>query len=263
MSRLGILGVGKMGASILEGVANAKIYSKKDIYIYTPNLEHQQKYKALGYNILENELKLFEIVDIILLAIKPQMFPTALKDAKGIDYTNKCIISIAAGISISKVLEYFNNATVVRAMPNTPALIQEASTTICSNHKNSLVIEAKKIFSSIGNVEEIEESLMDETLPLNGSMPAYLYLFAKAFIDHSSSLGIDYEISKKICCNAIIGSAKMILESKDSIDTLIQNVCSKGGTTIAGLNELCDKDFVKSIDACYTACVNRAKELNK
>lgn len=263
MYSLGILGLGKMGGSILEGVTNAKLYENSDIMFYTLGDEEQKKYKSMGYSLAKNEKDLFSNCKTILLAIKPQMFQDALEYAKGIDFSNCCVITIAAGIAINYVEKYFSNATVVRVMPNTPALIKMAAATICTNRKNDLYENAKRIFESIGSVTEIEESQMNDTLPLNGSMPAYLYLFAKAFIDSAKKYNISEESAKELCCNAIIGSANMILESKDSIDVLIDNVCSKGGTTIEGLNELYDNEFEKAIAKCYDACVRRAYELNK
>ena len=262
MYKLGILGVGKMGSAILEGVIKSNVYSANEIAIYTLEDDIKAKYKKMGCNIAINEADLFENSKSVLIAIKPQMFNDVLACAKSMDFTDKCIISIAAGQSIKTVESFFKNATVVRVMPNTPALIQAASTAICYNRYNDDVKKAKEIFLSIGAVEEIEENQMNESLPLNGSMPAYLYLFAKAFIENGVKLGIDYEVSKRLCCNAIIGSAKMILESSDDIDTLIKNVCSKGGTTIAGLDKLYENEFEHAIDECYTACVNRAIELN-
>lgn len=263
MYSLGILGLGKMGGSILEGVTNAKLFENNDIMFYTLGDDEQKKYKSLGYALAENERDLFSNCKTILLAIKPQMFASALENAKGLDFTGRCVITIAAGIAISYVENYFTNATVVRVMPNTPALIKMAAATICTNNKNELYEQAKKIFSSIGSVTEIEENQMNDSLPLNGSMPAYLYLFAKAFIERAKKYNIDEDAAKVLCCNAIIGSANMILESDESIDTLINNVCSKGGTTIEGLNELYDNSFVEAIDKCYDACVRRAYELNK
>lgn len=263
MKKLGILGVGKMGGSILEGIKNSMLLESRDILFYTPNEAHQKKYISKGYTLAENEKDLFENSENILLAIKPQMFSSVLEVAKSIDFNYRAVISIAAGKSINGIQSYFKNATIIRAMPNTPAFIQCATTTICSNRKNEAYDFAKGIFSSIGKVVEVEEVQIDAALPLNGSMPAYLYLFAKAFIENGVKYGLSYAAAKDLCCNAIIGSAQMILSSSDSIDTLIQNVCSKGGTTLAGLDQLYDNRFEDSISKCFTACFNRAKELNK
>ena len=263
MFKLGIIGIGKMGSSILDGAVKANLFSPKDVAIYTTNLDHRKKYSQEGYNILENEASLFSNSQIILLAVKPQVYEEVLKYANGIDFSDKCIISLAPGISISYLERYFNNATIVRAMPNTPAILKLSATTLCKNKDNDLSKKAIALFDQIGYQCELEEKYIDEAIPINGSMPAYLYSFAKEFINNGVSRGLDYENAKILCAKSIIGSAQMLLDSKDSIDTLINNVCSKKGTTIEGLEALYNNDFKKSIDKCYEACVNRSKELAK
>lgn len=263
MKKLGILGVGKMGGSILKGIFNAKLYNADEIIIYTPNKDHQQYYKNLNIEIALNEIDLFEKSQIIILAIKPQMFKEALKDINNLDFVNKYVISIAAGINIKTLEGYFKNAYVIRAMPNTPALIQKATTTVCFNKQNMDKNIVLDIFNSIGQTIEVDEEKIDTAIPLNGSMPAYLYYFCKCFIEYSANYNIDYEMAKQLCVNSIIGSCNMILQSKDSIDTLIDNVCSKKGATLEGLQALYDNNFKESIEKCYKACVNRTIELSK
>ena len=104
---------------------------------------------------------------------------------------------------------------------------------------------------------------MDDSLALNGSMPAYLYYFALCFIDQAVRDGIDFETAKKLTAESIKSSANMILKSDDPIEVLIDNVCSKGGTTIAGLEELKNNGFKEIIEKCAKACSNRSRELSK
>ncbi|MBQ3253258.1 MAG: pyrroline-5-carboxylate reductase [Acholeplasmatales bacterium] len=263
MYKLGILGVGKMGGSILNGILNASLYDKKDILLCDTYLPTLEKYSELGFNTTSIVDDVLTNSEIILLSIKPQSFEEALVNAKSYSYKNRCILTIAAGISIEYLTKYFTDATIIRAMPNTPAQINKGVVTICSNSKNHFFNECKKIFESIGKCYEIDESQMDYTIPLNGSMPAYLYAFAKEFIASAVNKGIDYETAKMLTVESIISSANMILDSTDPIDTLITNVCSKGGTTIAGLDKMYENNFDKAIDDCYNACARRSMELNK
>ena len=261
--KLGILGVGKMGGSILDGVIKSKIYDVNDIIIYTPNEAHREKYSKIGINLAGNEADLFTKSKIIILAIKPQMYDEVLKNAKSLDFKDKCITSLAPGKGIDYLKNIFPGATIVRAMPNTQALIGMATTTLYPSDQNELYVEVKKIFDSIGTSFTLDnENQIDECLPLNGSMPAYLYYFAKLFILNAEKYNISKDLALKLCCNTIISSAKMILESNDSIDTLIDNVCSKKGTTIEGLDALKNNNFDEAISKCYCACVNRARELS-
>lgn len=264
MKRLGILGLGKMGSSILNGIISSKLYKKEDVLLYMPRKEKQQEYLENGYDVASSEEELFFESKIILLAIKPQVFNKIYEKAQTQSFKDKCVISIAAGIKIQEISNNFKDALVVRAMPNTPAQIKFGATAVCTNDKtNPLFKEALYIFKSIGIAEIIDEEQMNAIIPINGSMPAFLYSFAKEFINIGIEKGIDEEVCTRLCAVAIIGSAKMILESNEPITQLIENVCSKKGTTIEGLESLYENGFRKAIRECFEATVARANELSK
>ncbi len=263
MYEIGILGVGKMGGSILEGMLTNDLYSKKDMLLMVHSKDKFEDYKEDGFNVTFDPVDLFYSCKTIIIAIKPQMFKEVLNCCDKYDFDRRSIISIAAGVKIEQLEKYFKNATIIRAMPNTPALISSAVTTVCFNKDNEYVTSAINIFNSIGKTYKVTEEEMDTTLPLNGSMPAYAYLFMKAFIDAAVKAGIDPEIAKGLCANSVISSAKMVLSTSETIETLIDNVCSKGGTTIAGLDKLREENFEKAIYDCYDACVKRSIELGK
>lgn len=263
MYKLGIVGLGKMGGAILTGILNSNVLDKKDIYLslYEDNIA---RYKDSGIPYTLDALDVFKNCEMVLLSIKPQQFDEALKGVENIDFEERGILSIAAGITISYLESKFKNADIIRAMPNTPALINMAVITYASNNFDSKYVSlAEKIFGSIGSFYKINENQMDATLALNGSMPAYIDLFIKAFIDKAVKDGIDYETAKGLTVESIIASCNLVLKSDDDIDTLIKNVCSKGGTTIAGLDKLYENNFVKAIEECSEACKNRSKELAK
>lgn len=259
--QLGILGLGKMGSSILSGIIKSEIYQKEEILLFDVNDEIKKKYTDLGYIFSDNEQTLIDNVEMIILAIKPQMFKV-LNNLKIKD--DLVVISIAAGKTIKDLEEIFGKQQFIRVMPNTPSLISYGATAIT---KSANVLEetfkkAKNIFSSIGIVEEIDESLMNEIIPVNGSMPAYLYYFVEAYIDDATLYGIPYETAKRLACEAIIGSAKMILETGKPIDELINDVCSPGGATLEGLRVLKENNFQEIIKKSNKACIKRAYELS-
>lgn len=260
MYKIGFLGLGKMGYSILNGIINSNLYKKEDICFYAPSDETKEKYINYGINLVSNEKSVFDSSEIIIMAIKPQKYDEALKDLDNLDYNGKYVISLAPGKSISYLQSHIKNATIIRAMPNTPALVNSGVTTLATNDKIDENI--CNIFKSIGTILITTEEKIDEMIPCNGSMPAYLFEFAKAFIDCAKEYGISDNDAKKLIFNSIIGSCKLALNCNDDIDTLINNVCSKGGSTIAGLNELRDNGFNEAIKKCYNACVKRSKELN-
>jgi len=261
--KLGILGLGKMGYSILSGIIKSNLYKKDDILLFDVNDKIIDSLTNDGFKFSSSETELFENVEMVIIAIKPQMFNNLL--SLNLKDLNLVVISIAAGKTISDLKEIFGDQKFVRVMPNTPALILSSATALArgENVEDEVFNKVKKIFESVGITAEIAESKMNEVIPVNGSMPAYLYYFVQAFIDEAVNEGLDYETAKKLACEAVIGSAKMILETDKPIDELINDVCSPGGTTLAGLDVLKEEKFQEIIKKCFKACVNRAYELSK
>lgn len=261
--KLGILGLGKMGSSILFGIIRSNLYSKDEVLLYDVNEEVKNDLKSKGFKFSCNEQELVENVDTLLIAIKPQMF----YKLNELNYSNLSltVVSIAAGKTIANLQEIFGNQKFIRVMPNTPALISSGATAIArgENVDEETFSKVKQIFASIGVVEEIKENKMNEIIPINGSMPAYLYYFIQAFIEQGVKDGIDYEVAKKLACEAVIGSAKMILETDKSIDQLIKDVCSPGGATLEGLYVFENEKFKETIYKASIACVNKAYDLSK
>ncbi len=260
--KLGILGVGKMGGSILEGILKSNIFNSNEICIFDIDKDILETYKEKGLNVADNEYDLVNKSEMVLLAIKPQMFSALTKYT--FDINNKVIISIVAGKTLKDLEAIFGKQQFIRVMPNTPSLINAGATAISKTDDVPLETfnKVKSIFESIGIVSLIDDNLMNEVIPQNGSMPAYLYYFAKCFIENAVSKGIDYATAKTLCCNAIIGSAKMILESNRNIDELIKDVCSPKGATLEGLKVLDDNEFKRIIDDTCDACIKRAYELS-
>lgn len=262
MYKLGIIGLGKMGSSILSGIIKSSIYNKNEILLFDINENIKTTLFNDGFLFSDNEEQLLENVEMVIIAIKPQMF-NVLKQLKFTN-SNLVVISIAAGKTISNLKEIFGNNKYIRVMPNTPALISSGATAIArdENVDEETFNKVKKIFESIGIVEEISEDKMNEIIPVNGSMPAYLYYFVKAFIDAAVEEGIDYEVAKRLACESVIGSSKMILETNKSIDELIKDVCSPGGATLEGLYVFNENKMDEIIKKASKACVDKAYDLS-
>ena len=261
--KIGFIGCGKMGGSILSKI-KGKVFSLEEIFVYELNSEIVSSLNKSGVSTVSSLEELGEKVDIRHLAIKPQDFSALLQTISKY-CENKLIISIAAGVKISTIEKFIKNVRVARVMPNTAALIGEASSVICfnrlanSNDKNISIA----IMKEIGKVVEIEEELMDEVIPIGGSFTAFQYYFYKGFLESSLSRGVPYDVAKKLLVQSIIGSAKMIENSDRNIDELISDVCSKGGTTLAGLKAFEEDDILKTIDKCAVYCAERSRELGK
>lgn len=260
MYKIGFLGLGNMGYAILNGIVKKGLYQKEEIAFVAPSDKTKEKYLSFGINLLKDERELILNCKIIILAIKPQKYQEVFAKLTGIDFKDKTIVSLAPGKTIAYLQSVFPSTNIVRAMPNTPAKISKGTTTLAGNGN---IKEVKEIFDSIGTSIVIDENLIDEVIPLNGSLPAYLFAFAKAFIDKGVEKGLSKEQARELVFSAILGSASLALNDKEDIDILISNVCSKGGSTIEGLNALKENNFFQAISKCFEACVERSKELAK
>ena len=253
--------MGKMGSSIFYGIVKKGLYKKDDILFFAPSSSTQEKYRSEGVGLANDQRDLVERSSIIILAIKPQKYDEVFACLDGLDLRGKIFVSLAPGKDIASLSATLAGATVCRAMPNTPATIGKAMTTLA--FASTPIKEVEDIFSSIGATLLIDEGKMDEVIPLQGGLPAYLFYFAKAFLMSAKEQGINEDVAKKLLFESIIGSSQLALQSEESLDTLIDQVCSKGGSTIAGLNKLKDGSFEEDIKACFDACVSRSKELAK
>lgn len=262
MYKLGLLGAGKMGQSIIRGVLNTKLYQMQDILVFDTNELILESLGKEHFNIGKSEVEIYEMVDIILFAIKPQNFEEVLLQLQHLK-KEILVISIAAGIKTDYIKSFLKTKKIIRVMPNTPALVGKGATAISrtlevSDEEFEI---AKKIFSSIGVVEEVKEEQMDDIIPVNGSLPAYVYYYLQGYINSAVSRGIDYDVALNLAAHTLIGSAHMILDTNKSLDELIKDVCSPGGATIEGLNVLVNNNLHGIINDASIKCVEKSIKL--
>ena len=258
---VGIIGLGKIGNYVLDGIVNNNLYSKNEVLLGLRRVEAKKEYKKKKYLTTLDLNTLLIKCNIIILCVKPQNYESIIAYSKSIDFKNKCIISSIAGIELDTLKGDFKNGSVYRVMPNIGAAIGKSVTTLCYDEKDELIDSARKIFETLGSVVEVNEYTLDRAMPLNGSMPAFIYLFIKDFMDVAVKNGLDYETSRNLVLDTIVSSIEYYKNSDKKINELIIDVCSKGGITICGINELYKNGFDDSIRACYQACLKRNDEL--
>lgn len=262
MKKIGIIGVGKMGSAILNSMINSGIYKKED-FILSAHSKNSY-YKELGFLVTDDVNYLLNNVELVMLAVKPQVFNEIFIS---LNYSNKniTVLSILAGIKIERIKECFKTENIIRAMPNTPLLVNMGVTSLSkSKNVNEEAFKmVKDIFDKVGSTIIIDEDMIDAFIPLSGSMPAYLDTFIKHFVDNGINYGFNKEEALKMVLDTLKGNVKLIEESNKNLDELIKDVTSKGGTTEAGLKALNENGFKKSIDECFKSTYNRSKELGK
>lgn len=263
--KIGFIGGGNMATAIIGGlILNG--FEPSDIHLFDMDKEKLAAFSEKGLSIEPSSSSVTAHSDIVVLAVKPQNYREVLVEIKGSATDSKTFVSIAAGITIDFVRDILSlNVPVVRVMPNTPLLLSKGATALCpSDNVNENVKDTViSMFSNSGVVELFTEDKMDAIISVNGSSPAYFYLFAKAMADYAESEGIDREKAMNLICAAMEGSAKMLRESGDTPETLIKKVSSKGGTTLEALSVFYGNNIEKIFFDAMKACTKRAGELSK
>ena len=254
--KIGFVGVGNMGFPIMQGAIS--LFGAESVTFLTKRKEHMEELEnKTGAVAAASLTELVRGSDIVVLCVKPQYVGELYAEIKQAMTKEKLIVSIMAGVSIDTLLKETNASRVIRTMPNTPAIRKEGMTCICYS---DLVTEedaelVKKLFLSVGKVEEIPETLMNAAILANGSSPAFAYIFMEALADAAVKYGIPRAMAYRLVGQTVLGSAKMVLESGKHPGELKDAVCSPGGTTIAGVAALEEYGLrnavIKAADACY------------
>lgn len=265
--KIGIIGCGNMGEALFSRLSKVM---EKSVSLMVSELDAarraaiQEKHKIIVE--IDNNY-LVKYCDVIILAVKPQDLENVLRQeiCCGIS-EKKLLISIAAGIT-TKYIESTvgDRIPVVRAMPNMPAVIGEAVTAICagSGAAKKDVELARQIFSTIGDVVEVEEKDMDTVTAISGSGPAYFFYLIEALGEAAVKLGLAKETAKELAIKTAVGSSKLLDGLKEDPAVLRKKVTSKGGTTEAALKVFDKKKLKKIVEEAATAARERSKELSK
>jgi pyrroline-5-carboxylate reductase len=238
--KIGFLGAGAMGGAILSGALETGVVKAEDVYVFDLNDQIKEKYKALGCNIVSDNVELGKSSDILVCSLKPQYAQGGLKQL-GNTLDGKAMISIMAGVTTDTLRQWTEgDFRLLRLMPNTPALVGAGAFALDSN--TDLTDEekkfAEKLFSSIGIVEWMPEPLIDTACGLSGAGPAYIYLVIEALADGGVMKGLPRATAMKLAAQTVYGAAKMVLETGKHPGELKDMVCSPAGSTIKGVAAL-------------------------
>lgn len=250
-----------MGEAIANCLINKHIYQPQDIWITEPQLSRREYLQAKYGISVSNRPDNYPNLDVLILAIKPQIFPIAAPVLAAT--TASLVISIMAGINLEQLELTFAQKSVVRAMPNTPAQVGAGITAIALGKfvepAQKLVVE--KIFGAVGEVIEVPESLLDAVTGLSGSGPGYVALIIEALADGGVAAGLPRAIAMQLAIQTVLGTSQMLKETGLHPAQLKDQVTSPGGTTIAGIKQL-EKSGVRSgIIEAVVAAAQRAQEL--
>ncbi|MET0385977.1 MAG: pyrroline-5-carboxylate reductase [Polyangiales bacterium] len=203
--------------------------------------------------------------DVVILSVKPQIFPALLPDIAPHLGASSLVISIAAGVPLAAIEAQLPAARVVRAMPNTPALASAGATALAGGVRASTadLALASAIFASVGEVVTVTDAQMDAVTALSGSGPAYVFLLVESLATAGAQLGLPPEVAAQLAAQTVYGAGKLLHESSDTPSELRRKVTSPGGTTAAGLQALEQHGFPAAVAACLDAACRRGGELGR
>lgn len=258
-----------MAEALISSLIDSSVFNPDNILCSDISKERLE-YIHNSYNIhtSSDNIDVAQKADIIILSVKPQVILRVLDQISETVDSSKLIISIAAGISldiIQKILSKEGAKTfrLIRAMPNTPALVQTGATALAKGadaSENDLKA-AFEIFSAVGKAVEVNEGLMDAVTGLSGSGPAYVFLIIEALADAGVKVGLPKDVSMTLSVQTVFGAAKLASESGDHPAKLKDMVTSPGGTTIAGIHSLEEGNLKAILMNAVEAATQRSKEL--
>lgn len=266
---MAFIGSGNMAEALIKGMINSSIIKPENILTSDVRKDRLEfLHNTYKVQIASDNLDAIKKAGIIILSVKPQTILEVLDQISESANDSKLIISIAAGISleiIQRALDKEDSKALrlIRAMPNTPALIQTGATAM-SKGVNALEEDMKtadEIFSAVGKVVEVNEDLMDAVTGLSGSGPAYIFLIIEALIDAGVKAGLPRDISMTLSVQTVLGAAKLVSESGEHPEKLKDMVTSPGGTTLAGLHALEKGELKVVLMNAVKSATKRSKEL--
>ena len=262
---IGFIGAGNMGGAIMRGVISA-YGDNAAVYAFDMDKDMLAALEKDGVKAMSSAADLCKACKYVVLAVKPQNFDDLMPQISSAVTEENVLISIAAGITEEYIIRStVPTAHVVIVMPNTPFLLGEGATALAKGQytTDEEFETVKSVFRTGGIAEVIPMDKMKEIIAINGSSPAFIYLYAKGFTDYAEKCGIDSGAALRLFAKSLVGSAKMLTESGKAVDELIKMVSSPGGTTIAGLTALYDGKLTEITEECCERCTKRAYELSK
>ena len=263
---IGFLGTGNMGGAIISGYAKQAARDGQTLLAFDLNTE---KLLALaektGLIPCSSQEELVQRSDVLVLAIKPNMFDTVLTELAPLIISGKVIVTMAAGISMGFIESCLGAGTpIIRIMPNTPAMVNQGMTSVSRNANvdDTTFQQIFKMFTAIGRAEEIPEELIHCVIGVSGSSPAYTYMYIDALANEAVKNGMTYDQAVIFAAQSVLGAATMVLETGESPEQLRIKVCSPGGTTIEAVRVLTANGFEENVAQAFRAAVAKSKEMS-
>src|SRR4051794_415410 len=264
MERIAVLGGGRMGAALVAGLLDAGL-DPESVAVAEADAQRRHELESLlpGVRIAPSAPWVVGDVDVVVVAVKPADVAAVLESALSALGPDTLVVSIAAGVSIAAIEAAAPGRPVVRAMPNTPALVREGVAAVAggTNASDAHVETARRLLGAVGSVVVVAEPALDAVTGLSGSGPAYVFLLAEAMIEAGVLNGLPRDVAAALVHGTIRGAGVMLTDSGDTAEQLRAAVTSPGGTTAAGLRALEVGAMRAAVLEAVTAATRRSREL--
>lgn len=264
--KIGFIGLGNMATAIIGGMLQKKVAEPQNIIGADPTAAAVEKVKTkFNINAISDNIEVAKTADILFLAVKPIFLDEVMAEIKDAVKDETLIVSIAAGRNLQFYKNGFGkeNAKIIRCMPNTPALVLEGCTGVCANENvtEDELNQVLELLRSFGVASVVPERLMDVVVGVSGSSPAYVFMFIEAMADEAVAEGMPRKQAYEFAAQAVLGSAKMVLETGMHPGELKDMVCSPGGTTIQAVKVLEETGLRASVMDAMEACIEKSRNM--
>ncbi len=264
---IGFIGAGKMASALAKGFVRAGCAAADQIVASDVVEEARAVFeREVGARTSATNPEVVRNASVVILAVKPDQIVAVLDEIRPFLTDSHLVLSIAAGVTLKKLEEVlFEGARVIRVMPNTPALVGMSASAYSTGEwaTRDDAATAHQLLSSVGEVYEVKEKLLDAVTGLSGSGPAYIYMLIEALSDGAVAAGLPRHIALRLAAQTVMGSAKMVLESGMHPGALKDMVTSPGGTTIEGVHELEKAGFRGAVMNAVRAAADKSKRLGQ
>lgn len=263
--KIGFIGCGNMAGAMIRGIVSSGKCAPDEVMASNRSAAKLEKIaKETGIRTTQCNTEAAKFAEILFLCVKPQFYHAVIEEIKDVVTEEQILITVAPGKTLAWLAQEFGRSLkIVRTMPNTPAMVKEGMTGMCPNEAVTAeeLETVREVCSGFTRTEVISENLMDVVTSVSGSSPAYVFLFIEAMADAAVADGMPRAQAYKFAAQAVLGSAKMVLETGMHPGELKDMVCSPAGTTIEAVRVLEEKGFRSAVIEAMKACTKKSREM--
>lgn len=257
--KIGFIGCGNMGTAMIQGILDSGECRREEVIAAEKSEKmREEKQQLLGIEISGDNCRIAQEADVLFLSVKPQFYEQVIVEIRDVLRAETVVVTIAPGKTLQWLGEQFGKSVkLIRTMPNTPAMVKEGMMGMCPNENVTAqeLEDVCRLCQGFSRTEVVPENLLDVVTAVSGSSPAYVFLFIEAMADAAVAGGMPRNQAYTFAAQAVLGSAKMVLETGKHPGELKDMVCSPAGTTIQAVRVLEEKGMRSAVFEAMDKCL--------